>query len=102
LGEPRERGAAHGPGVRGGGEGQGQAITLDQLLALVARAGRPDAPPGLAEQLFGLTRTMAAAPEAPPEVRALGRVLNHVLSGERNPDLSGLPPELADAVRAIL
>jgi tetratricopeptide (TPR) repeat protein len=98
LGEPRERGAAHGPE----GEGQGQAITLDQLLALVAAAGRPDAPPGLAEQLFGLTRALASSPEASPEVRALGRVLNHVLSGDHDPDLSGLPPELADAVRAIL
>jgi tetratricopeptide (TPR) repeat protein len=94
------QGAAHGSGVRAGGEGQ--AISLNQLLTLVAQAGRPDAPPGLAEQLFGLTRTMASAPEASPEVRALGRVLNRVLSGDRAPDLSGLSPELAKAVRAIL
>jgi tetratricopeptide (TPR) repeat protein len=102
----RELGVAISPlplGEGQGGEGaEGQGINLGQLLALVAQAGRPDAPPGLAEQLFGLTRAMSSAPEAPPEVRALGRVLNRVLSGDRAPDLSGLPPELADAVRAIL
>ncbi len=68
----------------------------------MAQAGRPDAPPGLGEQLFRLTRTLASDPNAPPAVRALGNVLNRILCGERDLDLSGLPPELADAVRGIL
>ena len=50
----------------------------------------------LGQQLQGLTRALAA------EVRALGDVLQRILSGERTPDLSGLPPELAEAVRGIL
>jgi len=39
------------------------------------------------------------SPQAPPEMRALGRVLAAILSGERNPDLSALPPELASKIR---
>ena len=77
-------------------------MTLDDLLGLVALACRPDAPPGLGEQLHGFTRTMAAASDAPSEVRALGRALNAVLSGDRAPDLSALPPELAEALRRLL
>jgi len=77
-------------------------MTLDDLLGLVALACTPSAPPGLAAQLHAATRDMAAAPDAPAEVRALGRALNAVLSGDRNPDLSALPPELAEAVRAML
>jgi hypothetical protein len=45
---------------------------------------------------------MSSDPNAPPEIRALGGVLNRVLSGEREPDLSALPPELAQAVRGML
>jgi tetratricopeptide (TPR) repeat protein len=88
------------------GEGPGEraddAISLDDLLTLVATACRPDAPPGLGEGLHAATRTMAADPGAPAELRALGRVLNHILSGERDPDLSALPPEVADKVRGML
>ena len=35
-------------------------------------------------------------------MRKLGRVLNAILSGERNPDLADLPPDLADKVRGVL
>ncbi|MBL7063667.1 MAG: hypothetical protein ISS49_05585 [Anaerolineae bacterium] len=91
------------PGNRGGRPQPGeQALTLDDLLGLVAQAGTEQAPPGLGEQLFGLTRAMATQPQAPAEMRELGRVLNHVLSGERAPDLSALPPELAAKVRQML
>jgi hypothetical protein len=38
----------------------------------------------------------------PAEFRALGRTLNAVLSGERDPDLSALPDGLAQAVRAMV
>jgi hypothetical protein len=38
----------------------------------------------------------------PAEVRSLGRVLNEVLAGKRDPDLAAQPPELADKVRAML
>lgn len=45
---------------------------------------------------------MATDPNTPAELRALGHVLNRVLSGDRTPDLSALPPELADEVQAML
>jgi hypothetical protein len=85
-----------------GAEPEEGAMTLDDLFGLVALACRPDAPPGLGEQLHAATRTMAADPNAPSEIRALGRALNAVLAGDRNPDLSALPPELAEALRRLL
>jgi hypothetical protein len=77
-------------------------MTLDDLLDLVATACGPDAPAGLGAQLHAFTQSLATDSAAPPEARALGRVLNHILSGERAPDLSALPPELADKIRALL
>ncbi len=53
-------------------------------------------------QLFEAMRGMAGDPDAPPEMRALGDVLLRILIGERNPNLDGLPPELASAVRGML
>jgi hypothetical protein len=81
------------------GEG---AMSLDDLFDMVALACTPQAPPGLAEQLHGLTHTVATDPNAPPEFRTLCRVLNAVLSGEHAPDTSALPPEWADKVREML
>jgi tetratricopeptide (TPR) repeat protein len=81
---------------------EAQGMTLDDLLDLVAQACRPDAPAGLAEQLHALTRNISTDASMPDDIRALGRALNAVLSGERAPDLSALPPELADAVRELL
>ena len=54
------------------------------------------------EQLFGLTGQLARDARVPPELRALGRVLNGILAGERAPDLSALPPELAQAAAQLL
>jgi len=84
------------PGAEEGG------ISLDDLFDMVALACTPDAPPGLAEQLHGLTHTIATDSNAPPEFRTLCRVLNAVLSGEHAPDTSALPPEWADKVREML
>jgi len=81
------------------GEG---AMSLDHLFGMVALACTPQAPPGLAEQLHGLTHTIATDPNAPAEVRTLGRVLNAVLSGEHAPDTSALPPKWANKVREML
>jgi len=66
----------------------------------VARAAGGDS--ALGQQLWPATEQMARDPALPPEIRELGRVLNHILAGERNPDLSSLPPELAAAVREML
>jgi hypothetical protein len=83
-------------------EGDGKMVTLDDFFQQVVRACKPDAPPGLTEQMQTATRGMATQPNLQPELRELGRVLNQIVSGERNPDLSALHPQLADAVRKIL
>jgi hypothetical protein len=85
-----------------GDEDGGDMVTLDDFLSTVVVACRPDAPDGLAEQLLGATRGMAAQPTAPAGMRELGLVLNAILSGERDPDLADLPPDLADKVRGVL
>jgi tetratricopeptide (TPR) repeat protein len=84
------------------GPEEGQGVSLGDLLELVARATQPGAPPELGQQLHAATQQMSLDRDLPPELRALGGVLHRILSGERAPDLSGLPPELAEAVRGIL
>lgn len=66
----------------------------------VAHACRGDT--ALGRQLSQLTQQMAGDPNQPQEHRALGRVLTRILAGERTPDLSALPPELAQAVQEML
>jgi hypothetical protein len=85
-----------------GDEDGGDMVTLDDFLSMIVAACQADAPDGLAEQLIGATRGMAAQPTAPAGMRELGRVLNAILSGERNPDLADLPPDLADKVQGVL
>ena len=85
-----------------GDEDGGDMVKLDDFLSMVVVACRPDVPEGLAEQLLGATRGMAAQPNAPTGMRELGRALNAILSGERSPDLADLPPDLADKVRGVL
>ncbi|MFQ5342662.1 MAG: tetratricopeptide repeat protein, partial [Anaerolineae bacterium] len=77
-----------------------EGVTLEQLLAYVAQACRGDS--ALGRQLFQLTQQMAGDATLPAEHRALGRVLTHILAGERTPDLSALPPELAQPVHEML
>lgn len=79
-----------------------RGLSLDDLLDLVFQACQPTAPAGLGEQLFTATHRMSIDSALPPELRAYGRVLNHVLAGERDPDLSALPQELAERVQAML
>jgi len=80
----------------------GDMVSLDDFLDMVIAACRPDAPPGLADQLSEATRGMATQPDAPSGIREMGRVLNAILAGEREFDLSALPPQLADKVRQVL
>ncbi len=80
----------------------GEMVSLDDFLARIVEACRPGAPTGLGEQLYNATRGMATQPNAPANMRELGRILNAILSGDRAPDLSALPPDLADRVRRML
>lgn len=75
-------------------------VPLDELLVYVERALRGDM--NLHMQLLETMRRLANHPTAPPEERALGDVLVAVLLGEKNPDLSKLPPEAAEDVHALL
>lgn len=93
------------PPLAGEGPGEGsdsEGMTLDDLLNLVVTACGPEAPAGLGAQLHGFTQSLSTDSDAPEEARVLGRVLNHILSGERTPDVSALPPAVADKIRALL
>lgn len=88
--------------IAGQDDDDGEMVSLEQFLQQVVRACQPDAPAGLAEQIYAATRGMATQPNLQPELRELGRVLNQILSGERNPDLSEMHPQLAEAVEKVL
>ena len=45
---------------------------------------------------------MAADASVPAEMRELGRVLQRIMIGDRNVDLSSLPKEWAEAVRKAM
>ena len=75
-----------------------QGVTLPQLLELVERAAGGDKE--LGGQLFTAFQQMARADDALQS--ALGNVLLRVLIGENNPNLDGLPDEIASAVRGML
>ncbi len=83
-------------------EDRGQMISLADFVQMVAQACRLDAPPDFVEQVRTVTRGMATQPNALPEVREFGQVLNAILAGERNPDLASLPPQFAEAIKRLL
>ncbi|MGQ9718062.1 MAG: hypothetical protein ACUVR6_10320, partial [Anaerolineae bacterium] len=62
-----------------------------------ARQGGPQA-----AAMRQLASAVAAAAEAPPELRALAGTLLNILMGNFQPDLSGLPEELARVVQETL
>ncbi|MBK8900759.1 MAG: tetratricopeptide repeat protein [Anaerolineaceae bacterium] len=86
----------------GGSAEQSANDFFNSLLNGVVAVARGEGPTELGVQLHDFTRGLATDPNAPPELQGLGRVLNAILSGERQPDLSGLPPNLAAAVRQVL
>jgi len=77
-------------------------VPLEEFLDRVVTACRADAPLALVEQLQVATHAMSAQANLQPELRELGRVLHQMLLGERDLDLSGLPPQLAEVVRGML
>ncbi len=80
----------------------GDMLSLEEFLQMVVEACQPGAPAELKAQMLQATQGMAFQAGAPPELNALGSVLNRMLTGERNPDLAALPPQLAEVVRAML
>lgn len=77
-----------------------QGISLEQLLVYVERAVQQDR--RLLVQLFRELQQLAHHPSVPPEEQAVGEVLSRVLMGDRSPDLSHLPPDMAGEVQQML
>lgn len=77
-----------------------EGITLETLWTYVEQAVRGDRK--LRAQLFRTMQRLANHPSAPCEERALGAVISQVLMGDRDPDLSSLPGEIAEEVRLLL
>ena len=77
-------------------------ISLEDFIQRVARACQPDAPAGLAEQMRTATRGMASQANLHPALQELGRILTAILAGERNPDLSELPNNVAARIKEML
>jgi hypothetical protein len=77
-----------------------QPLTLEKLLGLVEHSVRGDR--RLLVQLFRTLQQLARLPSAPPDEQALGEVLSRVLMGDRQPDLTSLPPDVAEEVQAML
>ncbi len=90
------------PQVGVGAEGGGSGITLDQLLELVGQAAQPGAPSELRASLKQVAGQMANDQSIPPEVRKFGAVLLAIMNGDRQPDLAGLPDEIAAKIRQML
>lgn len=82
------------------------ALTLPQfingLLNGVLLASKPGAPDILRHDVETFTRKLADDEAAPPDLRALGRILHDILNGDRAPDLGDLPPELTAVVHTLL
>jgi hypothetical protein len=70
---------------------------ITQFVHLVVRVVREKSPE--APKVFEAVSKMAADPSAPPHFRELGDVLKKYMSGVRDPDLSGLPKEIAQLVQ---
>jgi len=86
------------PTVSGQAQQQQQGVTLPQLLELVERAAGGDKE--LGGQLFTAFQQMGRSGD---ELNSkLGNVLLRVLVGEREPNLDGLPDEIASAIRGLL
>ena len=89
-------------GGQSGGGGQGQGITIEQLIDMVGEVAGGTAPQGLGQQLFDLTQKLAVDQQAPPEVRVLANALHGVLAGKRTPDLAGLSEDHKRRVQRML
>lgn len=79
-----------------------EQMKLGDFVAMVAYACRPGTEPDVVERMTKATMAMSQDVEAEQEIRDLGVVLNQVMQGERQPDLSKLPEPLANLVDGML
>ncbi len=79
---------------------QQQGMTAEQFIAGAIRSAREKRPE--AEAYFNVAQKMATDSSAPKELQALGKVLQRILLGSTNVDLSALPDEWAELVRKAI
>ena len=78
------------------------APVIEEIFQGVVYACQSGTPLVYSEQMYNATLKMSVHPKVEPELRALGHVLNQILAGERNLDLSGLSPHWTMRVRELL
>ncbi len=76
---------------------QEQGMTAEQFITGAIQSAREKRPE--AEEYFKSAQKMAVNSDAPEEVRALGKVLQRIMLGDKEVDLSSLPKEWAEVVR---
>ncbi|OQY88393.1 MAG: hypothetical protein B6D38_08480 [Anaerolineae bacterium UTCFX1] len=71
-------------------------VSAEQFIAGAIQSAREKRPE--AEQYFNAAQKMAADSSAPREVQELGKVLQRIMLGDKNMDLSGLPKEWVEVI----
>ncbi len=74
-------------------------MTAEQFIAGAIRSAREKRPE--AEEYFKEAQRLASDSNAPKEVQELGRVIQRVMLGARNVDLSSLPREWGEAIERL-
>jgi hypothetical protein len=77
-----------------------QGMTAEQFIARAIQSAREKRPE--AEEYFKDAQRLASDSNAPKEVQELGRVIQRVMIGDKNADLSSLPREWAEAITKAL
>jgi tetratricopeptide (TPR) repeat protein len=81
-------------------EGKDAGTTVQDFVRGAIQAARAHDPQ--VQRYFEAASKLARDEDAPAELRALGKVLQKILAGVKNPDLSQLPEELARLVKEEL
>ena len=76
-----------------------QSLSAEQFIAWVIKSAREKRPE--AEEYFKSAQKMAADSSVPAEMRELGRVLQRIMIGDKNVDLSSLPKEWAEMIQRM-
>lgn len=76
-----------------------QGMTAEQFIAGAIQSGREKRLE--AEEYFKSAQKMAADSSVPAEMRELGRVLQRIMLGDKNVDLSSLPREWAEIMQRM-
>ena len=77
-----------------------QSMTVEQFIAEAIQSAREKRP--AAQQYFQAAQKMATDANAPAELQALGNVLQKIMIGDTNANLSSLPAALAEIVKKAL